>query len=199
MTQARSRPKQKSVPGREGSMCKGPPITIKELTDSRGKAWRDRQAQTMPGVKPLALINAMKRHWSEVDRGVIRIRFAFWKYSSCSMVNKWVEIRVNGRSKEVEVEMEIKNCPNIHGNMHTECLGRAMKGSLSLKFFWLCLLFVAVQSLVAKSRRCSLAAVNGLISRGFSCCGARALGQTGFGSCGSWAIERRLSSCSAWT
>ena len=34
---------------------------------------------------------------------------------------------------------------------------------------------------------------------GFSCCGAQALGQTDLGSHGSWALERRLSSCSAWT
>ena len=40
---------------------------------------------------------------------------------------------------------------------------------------------------------------------GFSCCGARALGARasvvaalGLSSCGSWALERRLSSCDAW-
>lgn len=45
------------------------------------------------------------------------------------MVKKWVEIRVNGRTKVVGVEMETKNCPNLHGNVHTEYLGRTMKGS----------------------------------------------------------------------
>ena len=37
---------------------------------------------------------------------------------------------------------------------------------------------------------------------GFSCCGARALStgskHVGFSSCGTWALERRLSSCGAW-
>ena len=40
---------------------------------------------------------------------------------------------------------------------------------------------------------------------GFSCCGARALGvrasvvaACGLSSCGSWALERRLSGCGAW-
>ena len=37
-----------------------------------------------------------------------------------------------------------------------------------------------------------------LIAVASLCCGARALGRTGFSSCGLWALERRLSSCGAW-
>ena len=67
--------------------------------------------------------------------------------------------------------------------------------------FWLHWVFVATRglSLVAASRGyCSFRCV------GFSCCGARALGTRasvavvhGLSSCGSWALECRLSSCGA--
>ena len=53
-------------------------------------------------------------------------------------------------------------------------------------YFWLCWIFVAV-------RRPSLVAVSG----DFSCCGARALGTQASVSCGSQALECRLSSCGA--
>ena len=33
---------------------------------------------------------------------------------------------------------------------------------------------------------------------GFSCCRARALGHSGFSSCGSWTLEHSLNSCDAW-
>ena len=70
-------------------------------------------------------------------------------------------------------------------------------------YFWLHWVFVAVcwLSLVAESGGYSL-----LQCVSFSCCGAWALGAwasvvvaRGLSSCGSWALEHRLSSCGAWT
>ena len=69
-------------------------------------------------------------------------------------------------------------------------------------YFWLRWVFVAVHglSLVAAGAtlRCGVWASH---CRGFSCCGARALGvwasvvvARGLSSCGSWALELRLSS-----
>ena len=69
-------------------------------------------------------------------------------------------------------------------------------------YFCLCWPFVA-------AHRLSLVAVSGGYSSlwcvGFSCCGAQVLGALaslvvacGLSSCGSWALERRLSSYGAW-
>ena len=59
-------------------------------------------------------------------------------------------------------------------------------------------------SLVAASRGYSSLQCGGFSLGGFSCCKARALGAwasvvvaLGLSSCGSWALERRLSSCGA--
>ena len=58
-----------------------------------------------------------------------------------------------------------------------------------LAYFWLCWVFVAVcrLSLVAASRAYSSFGAQASHCSGFFCCGARALGHTGFSSCGSWA------------
>ena len=64
-------------------------------------------------------------------------------------------------------------------------------------FFWsvlglhCCMSF----SLVAESQGFSLVAVGRLLCCGFSCCTAQGIGCEGFRSCGSWALEHRLSSC----
>ena len=66
-------------------------------------------------------------------------------------------------------------------------------------YFWLCWVFVAVRGL-------SLVAASGASHcGGFSCCQSWALGAQasvavacGLSSCGSRALERRLSSCGAW-
>ena len=50
-------------------------------------------------------------------------------------------------------------------------------------------------SLVAESQGFSLVAVGRLLCCGFSCCTAQGIGCEGFRSCGSWALEHRLSSC----
>ena len=59
-------------------------------------------------------------------------------------------------------------------------------------YFWLCWVFVGAQGL-------SLAAASGgyssLRCAGFSLRWLLLLWSTGFSSCGSWALERRLSSC----
>ena len=75
-------------------------------------------------------------------------------------------------------------------------------------YFWLRWVFVAARglSLVAGERGLLFVAVRRLlICGGFSCCGARALGVWAsvvvahrLSSCGSRALERRLSSCGAW-
>ena len=59
---------------------------------------------------------------------------------------------------------------------------------------WGLLLVAVCGLLIARASHCD----------GFSCCGARALGMwdsvvvaCGLSSCGSWALERRLSSCGA--
>ena len=60
-----------------------------------------------------------------------------------------------------------------------------------------------VRSLVESSGGCSLVAVCRLLTVGASncsgfCCGAQALGHSGFSGCSSQAREHRLSSCGAW-
>ena len=72
-------------------------------------------------------------------------------------------------------------------------------------YFWLCGVFVAAHglSLVVGATLCCGA--RAFHCSGFSCCRARALGvwasvvvACSFGSCGSRAVEHRLSSCGAW-
>ena len=60
---------------------------------------------------------------------------------------------------------------------------------------WLCWVFVAVRelSLVVASGGSSLGAVLGILIAVASRCGARALGRVHHSSCGSWALELRLS------
>ena len=75
-------------------------------------------------------------------------------------------------------------------------------------FIWLCWVFVAacgLFSLVVASRGYSSLWCMGFSLGGFSCCRARALGARasvvvalGLSSCGSRALERRLSSCGTW-
>ena len=76
-----------------------------------------------------------------------------------------------------------------------------------LIYFWLCWVFVAARwlSLVAASRDYSLLRSRASHCGGFSCCGAQALDvwasvvvARGLSSCGSRALEHRLSSCGAW-
>ena len=92
----------------------------------------------------------------------------------------------------------------------SHCGGSSLFLKVFLKFiylfiyFWMRCVFVAVRgiSLVAASGatfRCGAWASH---CSGFSCCGARALGARasvvvarGLSSCGSWALELRLSSC----
>ena len=50
-------------------------------------------------------------------------------------------------------------------------------------------------SLAAESGGYSLVSVWASHCNGVSCCGAQALGYSGFSTCGSWALEHRLSSC----
>ena len=73
-------------------------------------------------------------------------------------------------------------------------------------YFWLCQVFIAVHglSLVVASRGYSSLWCKASHCGGFSCCRARALGARasvvvacGLSSCGSQALERRLSSCGA--
>ena len=68
-------------------------------------------------------------------------------------------------------------------------------GHFSLKYlciyFPLCWVFVAAWTFLQS--RCA-----GFAWRGFSCCAAGAVGRVGFSSCGSQALERRLSTCGAW-
>ena len=72
-------------------------------------------------------------------------------------------------------------------------------------YFWLHWVFVAAcgLSLVESSGGCSLVAVCRLLTVGASncsgfCCGAQALGHSGFSGCSSQAREHRLSSCGTW-
>ena len=64
---------------------------------------------------------------------------------------------------------------------------------------WLCWVFIAVCGLplVVASGVSSLM-VNELLIVVASRCGAQALGCVGFSSCGTWALEHRLSSCGTW-
>ena len=73
-------------------------------------------------------------------------------------------------------------------------------------YFWLRRVFLAARrlSLVAASGGYSSLRARASHCGGFSCCGARALGvwasvvvACGLSSCGSWAVELRLSSCGA--
>ena len=79
---------------------------------------------------------------------------------------------------------------------------------------FICLIYFWLRWVLVAARRFSLVAVRGAPLRcsarvshcgGFSCCGARALGVRAsvvvacrLSSCGSRALERRLSSCGAW-
>ena len=74
-------------------------------------------------------------------------------------------------------------------------------------YFWLCWVFIAVHrlSLVAASGATLHCGARASHCGGFSCCRARALGAQasvvvacGLSSCGSRALEHRLSSCGAW-
>ena len=71
-------------------------------------------------------------------------------------------------------------------------------------YFWLCWVFVAAcrLSLVWRAGATLPCGARASHCSGFSCCRARALGAwasvvvaCGLSSCGSWALERRLSSC----
>ena len=73
-------------------------------------------------------------------------------------------------------------------------------------YLWLCWVFIASRrlSLVVASGATFCCGAQGSHCGGFSCCGARALGMRasvvvvhGLSSCGSRALERRLSSCGA--
>ena len=74
-------------------------------------------------------------------------------------------------------------------------------------YFWLCWVFVAARglSLVVVSRATLCYGTQASHCGGFSCCGAQALGAQasvvvacGLSSCGSRALERKLSSCGTW-
>ena len=77
---------------------------------------------------------------------------------------------------------------------------------INLFYFWLCWVFIAVRglSLVAASSATLCCSAWASHCSGFCCCRARALGAwasvvaaCGISSCGSRALERRLSSCGA--
>ena len=66
-----------------------------------------------------------------------------------------------------------------------------------LPIFWLCWVFVAAHrlSLVAASRGCSLLRCVGFSLQWLLLLQSTGSRRAGFSSCGSWALERRLSSC----
>ena len=73
------------------------------------------------------------------------------------------------------------------------------------RHFFFCLLLSVLDlhwcmgfSLVVRSG-VALVAMQASHRSGFSCGGVQALGYAGFGSCGSWALEHRISSCGACT
>ena len=68
---------------------------------------------------------------------------------------------------------------------------------LFLKFIYVCI-FGCAESLLLH-RLFSSCGTQDSHCAGFSCCGAPALGHTGPSSCGTWALERRLSSGGALT
>ena len=104
-------------------------------------------------------------------------------------------------------EAEIKcTCVLVHTPTHTInwlCLfqkGGAFLCFFNFIYFWLRWVFVAVRelSLVAASRgyaslRCMSFSLRWLLLLRSPACR-----RVGFGSCGSWALERRLSSCGTW-
>ena len=69
-----------------------------------------------------------------------------------------------------------------------------------LVFILLCWVFIAAWACLSLRKVGATSSYSAQISLcdGFSCLGARALGPDGFSSCGSWALERRLNSCSRW-
>ena len=96
------------------------------------------------------------------------------------------------------------------GDEHSEKNNKRKRVMQWLFFGWraadLCWVFIAARglSLVVVSRGYSSLRCAGFSLRGFSCCGAQALGTRasvvvacGLSSCGLRAVERRLSSCGA--
>ena len=69
--------------------------------------------------------------------------------------------------------------------------------------FGLCRVSVTIlrRSVGLASRACSVAVAQVSHCDGFSCCRAQALGAwaSQLSSCGSWALEHRLSCCATWT
>ena len=137
---------------------------------------------------------------------------AFMEHPQCTKPceRPWVS-----RNSRTEIDLPSQSLPCGNNSLHFYCASTICKAFLQtfvlstsffffnyfilFIYFWLCWVFVATHglSLVAASGGCS-----SLWSVGFSLWWLLLLQSTGsrrrgFSSCGTWALERRLSSCGA--